>query len=68
MSDPAASASLREALTLLEAHNAWRRGEDDSAMPTGGTNPMLLEQAIDTIVELVPGLIRKAEANPCTGR
>lgn len=59
---------LLAAVALLAEHNKWRRGEDDSAMPSGGTNPMLLGQAIDTIVKLVPELIRRAEANPCTGR
>lgn len=48
---------LLAAVALLKSHNAWRRAEDDSAMPSGGTNPMLLGQAIDTIVKLVPELI-----------
>ena len=51
MTDPATSARLREAVDPLAVHNKWRRGEDDSAMPSGGTNPMLLGQAIDTVVK-----------------
>jgi len=62
--DPTPYARLREAIDLLAAHNKWRRSDDDSAMPSGGTNPMLLGQAIDAIVELVPEFIRKAEAKP----
>lgn len=57
MSDPTTSARLREAVALLVEHNKWRRGEDDSAMPSGGVNPMLLGQAIDTVAQLVPELI-----------
>ena len=68
MTDPTQSTRLLAAVALLKSHNAWRRGEDDSAMPSGGTNPMLLGQAIDLIVELVPELARKAGSNPCTGR
>jgi hypothetical protein len=59
MTDPTTSERILEAVELLKSHNAWRRGEDDSAMPSGGTNPMLLGQAIDTIVDLVPELIKQ---------
>lgn len=61
MSDPTAYARLREAIDLLAAHNKWRRGEDDSAMPSGGVNPMLLGQAIDCVALLVLELIASHE-------
>ena len=67
MTDPQ-SARLLEAVDVLRQHNKWRRDEDDSLMPTPATHPRLLGQAIDTVVEMVPGLIRKAEAKSCTGR
>lgn len=60
MTTPTTSARLREAVALLVEHNKWRRGEDDSSMPSGGPNPRLLGQAIDTVAQLVPELI----ANP----
>ena len=73
MTDPTQSARILEAVALLKIHNAWRRGEDEddgehSPMPAYGVSPIELGNAIDDIVDLVPELIRKAEANPCTGR
>lgn len=65
MSAPTQSERLLEAVDILRRHNEWRRCDD-------GSTPMVqrghVGQAIDTIVELVPELIRKAEANPCTAR
>lgn len=62
MTDPQ-SARLLEAVDVLRRHNEWRRCDD-------GSTPMVhhLGRAIDTVVELVPELIRKAEANPCMAR
>lgn len=68
MSDPTESQRLLEAVLILKKHNAWRRGEDDSSMPDLDMHPRLLGQAIDTVVELVPELVRKAGSNPCMGR
>lgn len=62
MTDPAQSARLLEAVAILKAHNAWRRGEDDSTMPDLGAHPRLLGQAIDTVVELVPVLVAALSA------
>lgn len=61
MTTPTTSDGLREAVALLSGYNKWRRGEDDSAMPSGGPNPRLLGQAIDTVALLVPGLIAPHE-------
>ena len=64
MTDPQ-SARLLEAVDVLRQHNKWRRCDDGS---TPNVLRVHLVQAIDTIVDLVPGLIRKAEANPCMDR
>ena len=39
---------IQEALEILEAHNEWRRGKDDSLEMT---NPTLLGIAIDAIID-----------------
>jgi len=57
MTDPTNKQRLLEAVQILADHNKWRRGEDDSSMPARDVSPMLLGQAIDTVVELVPGLV-----------
>ena len=57
MTDPTNKQRLLEAVQILADHNKWRRGEDDSSMPARDVSPMLLGQAIDTVVQLVPGLV-----------
>ena len=57
MTDHTNKKRLLEAVQILADHNKWRRGEDDSSMPARDVSPMLLGQAIDTVVQLVPGLV-----------
>ena len=57
MTDPTNKQRLLEAVQILADHNKWRRGDDDSSMPARDVSPMLLGQAIDTVVQLAPGLV-----------
>ena len=56
MTDPTNKQRLLEAVQILAEHNKWRRGEDVSTM-SSVTSQMLLGPAIDTVVQLVPGLV-----------
>lgn len=61
MPTPAQLTELRQSLAVLVQHNKWRRCDDGSTPMVG---PVETGRAMDTVAELVPGLIDHQQPAP----